>query len=121
MPPWANPSLTAAANAPASVGEAARHELDLLVGVLGAAVDRDDGREAELADDPEVADEVRDPGLDRREPLRQLGPSRVEPPWCLSARTVATSDDRVGGDAAGAADDVDELLHPHVGAEARTR
>ena len=44
--------------------------------------------------------------------------SSSTPPWCLIARTVVTSTTALGGQAAEPADDVEELLHPHVGAEA---
>ena len=45
-PPFSKPSLTSAANAPAS-SASLRDELDLLVAVAGAAVDRHDARHAE--------------------------------------------------------------------------
>ena len=45
-------------------------------------------------------------------------PPSGSPPWCFSALTVATSTTALGRRPAGAADDVEELLHAHVGAEA---
>ena len=45
-------------------------------------------------------------------------PPSGSPPWCLSARTVVTRHDRVRPQPADPADDVEELLHAHVRAEA---
>ena len=71
------------------------------------------GFEPELLDDSEVAREVRRATLDRRVP-----PSG-SPPCCSSALTVATSTTALGRRPPDPADDVEELLHPHVRAEAR--
>ena len=88
------------------------HELDLLVAVAWEAVDRDDGVEAELADDPEVAREVGCALLDRiGAALRIL---RV----VLQRLHGGDEDDRARPQVADAADDVHELLHAHVRAEA---
>ena len=72
-------------------------ELDLLVGVARAAVDRHHAGQAERLDDAEVAAQVGGALLDRLQASR--GPTRgssSRPPWCLSARTVATSTTALG-------------------------
>ena len=85
---------------------------ELLVGVGREAVDRDDGVQPELADGREVADEVRGAGLDR---LRAaVGVAAV----VLERLHRRDEHDRARREVADAADDVHELLHAHVGAEA---
>ncbi len=120
MPPLAKPSLASAPNAPASSARRLTSSTSSF-GVARAAVDRDHGGQAELPDDPEVAAHVRHPASrSRRSPCwRSTRGSSSIPPWCLIARTVVTSTTALGVQAAEAADDVEELLHPHVRAEAR--
>ncbi len=50
---------------------------------------------------------------------RSVRGSSSMPPWCLIARTVVHEHDGARGQPAEAADDVEELLHAHVRAEAR--
>ena len=87
-------------------------ELDLLVGVAGEAVDRDDRLQPELGDDLEMAREVRGAELDRVEAAVRVAAVVLER---LRRRD---EDDRARLEAADAADDVEELLHSHVRAEA---
>src|SRR5437764_753324 len=86
--------------------------LDLLVGVRGEAVHRDDGVEPELADGREVSDHVGRAGRDRLSAA--LGIAAV----VLQRLDSGDEDDCARREAADAADDVHELLHPHVRAEA---
>ena len=89
----------------------APHGLQLLVRVAGEAVDGDDGLQPELLDDGEMAREVRRPALDRGDAAVGLAAVVLE---CADG-----GDEHDGARAkpAGAADDVEELLHAHVGAE----
>src|SRR6266516_3919547 len=86
-------------------------ELDLLGRVAREAVDRDHGVDAELAYDAEVAGEIRRPGLDRIEAA--VGVAGV----MLQRLDGRDEHHRVRPEATRAADDVEELLHAHVGAE----
>ena len=90
-------------------------ELDLLVRVAGEAVDRDDRPQPEPGDDLEVPREVRGAALDRVEPAVRVAAVVLER---LRGRD---EHDRARAEPARAADDVEELLHPHVRAEAATR
>ena len=88
------------------------HELDLLVRVLGKAVDRHDGLEPESGHDREVPREVRRTGLDRVEAAVRIAAVVLE---CFRGRD---EHDRARLQPADAAYDVEELLHAHVGSEA---
>src|SRR5581483_5568227 len=67
---------------------------------------------AELADDAEMAREVRDPRLERLD--ASVGVAAV----MLERLDRRDEHGRARAQAAGAADDVEELLHAHVAAEA---
>ena len=92
-------------------GEAA-HELDLLVGVAGEAVHGDDRLQPEAGDDVEMPREVRGPAVDRVEPSVRVAAVVLE-----RARR-RDEHDRARTELADPADDVEELLHAHVRAEA---
>ena len=96
----------------AALEREALDRLDLLVGVAREAVDRDDGIQAELLHDPEMALHVRRAALDRVDAA--VGVVAV----VLERTRGRHEDDRVRAQPADAADDVEELLHAHVGAEA---
>ncbi len=118
-PPLAKPSL-ASARERAGLERQALDELDLLVGVARAAVDRDDARQPELLDDAEVAAHVGHAGLDRRAPAGAVD-ARVVLDAAVVLDRAHGGDEHDGARAqpAEAADDVEELLHAHVRAEAR--
>ena len=118
-PPLVKPSLTSAANAPCSVASE-RDELDLRVGVARPAVDR------HHAGQPELARRSRGGGA-----CSASRSSIAAEPGVALARVVSIAavvlerahghdeHDAARRQAADAADDVHELLHAHVRAEAR--
>src|SRR5205814_7256758 len=86
-------------------------ELDLLVAVVGELVHGDDRVQAEAADVLEVAAHVRRAPLELRETTVLVSAVVLE-------RTYGRDeDDRARREVPDAADDVQELLHPHVRAE----
>ena len=89
--PAAKPSLTAAAKAPPSLASRVTSSTSSSVS-SGRRLTATTAGQPELAHDPEVAVEVRDPGLDRRQSVASLLAPGLSssPPWCFSARTVAT-------------------------------
>ena len=89
--------------------------LDLLLRITGETVDRHDRLQPEVAHDPEVPSQVGRSHLDRADPA--LGLARV----MLERLDRGDENDRVGTQLARATDDVEELLHAHVGAEATLR
>ena len=92
-------------------GEAA-DELDLFIGIAGEAVDRDDRLQPEAGDDAEVTREIRGPAFYRVE-------SSVEVPAVVLERPRGSDEhDRARAEPTRPADDVEELLHAHVRAEA---
>src|SRR5207248_5955783 len=88
------------------------NELDLLILVVRETVDRDDGVQAELADDPEVADEIRRAALDDVDAA--VGIAAV----VLQRLHRRDEHGRARAQLPDTADDVEELLHSHVRAEA---
>ena len=88
------------------------HELDLVLGVAGEAIHGHDGVQPELAHDHEMPREVRAAGLDRIRAA--IGILRV----VLQRLDGRDEHDGVGAEVAEPADDVEELLHAHVRAEA---
>ena len=89
----------------------APHGLELLVRVAGEAVDGDDGLQPELRDDGEMSREVRCTALDRGDAAVGLAPVVLE------RSDGGDEDDRTRAEPTRSADDVEELLHAHVGAE----
>ncbi len=89
----------------------APHGLQLLVRVAGEAVDGDDGLQPELRHDVEVPREVRCAALDRGDAAVGLAAVVLERPH------GGDEHDRARAEPTRAADDVEELLHAHVGAE----
>src|SRR3954470_81247 len=87
--------------------------LNLLVSVSRETVDGDHGVETEPADGREVADHVGRAGRNRLRPA--LGIAAV----VLERLHRRHENDGARRQLADSADDVEELLHPHVGAEAR--
>ena len=88
---------------------------DFVLGVAREAVDRNDRVQAELANDSEMPRQVRRAVLDRiNAPVRF-------PRVVLERLHRRDEHDRVRPQVAGTADDVEELLHPHVRAEAALR
>ena len=97
-------------------------QLEQLRLVVGAGVDRDDRLDPEGAHVLDVLGQVRHPDLDlgrHRREIRLLAPVAAA---VMAQRPHRRDDhDDVRPEAADAADDVHELLHPEVGREARLR
>ena len=94
------------------LGREAAGGLDLGSGVLREAVDRDDARQAESLNDPEGRAEIGEAELELGEPAVDVAAVVLQ---CLDG---CDEDDHARAETAEAADDVDELLEAHVGAEA---
>ena len=93
----------------------APHGLQLFVRIAGEAVDGDDGLQPELGHDVEVPPQVGCPALDRRDAAVGLAAVMLECP------DGGDEHDRARAEPTRAADDVEELLHAHVGAEPALR
>ena len=89
-----------------------RDGVELLLGVVRETVDRDDGVEAELLDDPQVRGQVLRSPLERRQASVEVAAVPLQRP------RRGDEDDGVGCQPARTADDVDELLEAEIAAEA---
>ena len=95
-------------------------ELDLLVGVAGAAVDRDDAGHAELRTMARWRRTFAMPASIAGAPAGAVGARIVVDPAVVLDRAHGRDEhDGARREVAEAADDVEELLHAHVRAEAR--